>query len=173
LDATPKSTTTADIAITPPPGGPWQSYDLTVCPIGGPQSGCKTQTCPAGTTTTTCLVTGLTPETTYVATAVAIKPDGTRSPPSNEDTFTTLAEPILTSAESFGPTTGQATATGPADANYTQWRFTATPVGGGPAVTATSPSPDVRFYGLTPNTTVGGSCAGCRSGCVALLPLPV
>ena len=33
-----------------------------------------------------------------------------------------------------------------------QWIFTAVPVGGGPAVTATSPSPDARFKGLRPDT---------------------
>ena len=39
-----------------------------------------------------------------------------------------------------------------------QWKFTATPVsGGGPAVTVTSPSPDVRFTGLLPDTQVGPS----------------
>lgn len=33
-----------------------------------------------------------------------------------------------------------------------QYTFTATPVGGGPAITVTSVDPDVRLYGLRPNT---------------------
>jgi len=151
VDGEATSPTTANVVVTPPTGGPWEKYEVKLCPVGGPASGCVTVTC---TTPSSCPVTGLTPETSYVTTAVAIKPDGTRSPPSNEDIFTTPGMPILTSAEAYGPTTGQATAAGPAGVTYTQWRFTATPVGGGTPVTANNTAPDVRFYGLTPNTTV-------------------
>ena len=44
---------------------------------------------------------------------VAKKPDGTSSPPSNEEIFTTpsAGAPVLTSADAWGPTSGQATAT--------------------------------------------------------------
>lgn len=38
---------------------------------------------------------------------------------------------------------------------YLQYTFTATPEGGGPAVVVTSTDPDVRFYGLAPDTEVG------------------
>ena len=53
--------------------------------------------------------------------AVAIKSTGQVSPPSNEDMLTTPGNaPILTSAEAWGPTTGQATATPPAGVTYTR-----------------------------------------------------
>jgi len=103
--------------------------------------------------------------------AVAISTNGTVSAPSNEAQFTTLAQPVLTSAVAYGPTTGLATATPPPGVNYTQWIFTATPSGGGPAVNVTSPTPEARFYGLTPNTTVGGSPAARSPPCMQLLAL--
>ena len=53
--------------------------------------------------------------------AVGVTPDGTKTPPSNEDIFTTPATgaPVLTSAEAWGPTTGQATATPPEGVTFT------------------------------------------------------
>ena len=39
-----------------------------------------------------------------------------------------------------------------------QYTFTATPVGGGTPVVVTSMDPDVRFYGLIPNTEVRMIC---------------
>jgi len=86
VDGEATSPTTANVVVTPPAGGPWEKYELTLCPVGGPLSGCKTLNC---TTPSSCPVTGLTPDTSYLTTAVAIKADGTRSPPSNEDIFTT------------------------------------------------------------------------------------
>lgn len=56
--------TTAGVAITPPAGGPWSEYAVTLCPIGG-GSACITTKC---TTPSSCPVGGLTPETTYVTT---------------------------------------------------------------------------------------------------------
>jgi len=115
--------------------------------------------------------------------AVATRADGgIRSPLSNEDIFTTptgappsprppinvggggalpppaAGPPTLTSALAWGPTTGQAAATGPAGVTFQEWEFTATPKGGGPAVKATAPAPEVRFYGLSPNTEVRPWC---------------
>ena len=59
------SPTTATVVIKPPSGGPWESYELTLCPVGGPATRCIVVTCP----TTSCPVTGLTPGTSYVAQA--------------------------------------------------------------------------------------------------------
>ena len=56
------SPTSANIAIKPPGGGPWDRYRLTLCPVGGPAGGCVVVTCP----TTSCPVNGLKPETSYV-----------------------------------------------------------------------------------------------------------
>lgn len=55
-----------------------------------------------------------------------------------------------------------------------QWAFTARPVDrvGAPNVTATAPSPDARFNGLMPNTTVSNACilvpSSARPCCAAL-----
>lgn len=106
-------------------------------------------------------------------------------------------------AQAWGPTTGQATATGGLNPTFKevgglqgrhqqqqsspgccavlpawrlnvnlclrggllQWKFTATPAKGGPAVTLASPIPEVRFYGLTPNTFCEPVAAG-RQGCL-------
>lgn len=123
VEATPDTPTTADVLVTPPTGGPWDHYDLTLCPIGG--GTCVTSTCNTAAPTA-CPVTGLEPETTYVTTVVAVKPDGTtKSPPSNEAIFTTPSEaPVLTSADATGPTAGHATATPPEGVTFTK-------VGGG------------------------------------------
>jgi len=59
------SPTTANVVIRPPSGGPWESYELTLCPVGGPATRCIAVTCP----TTSCPVTGLTPGTSYVVQA--------------------------------------------------------------------------------------------------------
>ncbi len=50
---------------------------------------------------------------------VAVKQTGQTSPPSNEDIFTTPeSAPILTSADAWGPTAAQATATPPPGVTY-------------------------------------------------------
>ena len=57
---------------------------------------------------------------TWYTQVVAIKSGGQTSPPSNEDIFTTPDNvPVLTSAEAWGPTTGQATATPPVGVTFT------------------------------------------------------
>ena len=55
---------------------------------------------------------------------VAKKPDGTSSPPSSEVILTTptAGAPILTSADAWGPTSGQATATPPEGITFTSVR---------------------------------------------------
>ena len=109
----------AEVVITPPLiGGPWTSFEVTVCPIGGPQVLCIKTTC---TSPTKCKLSGLRAMTTYVVSSVALKTVNgqiVRSPRSNEDTFTTPAVPLLVSAQAWGATTGQATATGALGEQY-------------------------------------------------------
>ena len=66
VDAEPTGPTSGEVSITPPAGGPYPYYEVTLCPVGGPASECVTTRC---TTPAACPVSGLTPETTYVATA--------------------------------------------------------------------------------------------------------
>ncbi|KAL4448135.1 hypothetical protein ABPG75_005354 [Micractinium tetrahymenae] len=159
------SPTTADIGVKPPVGGPWLAYGLTLCPVGGPKTKCVTAgPCPAATGPSACPVQGLQPGTSYVVKVVARKADGTTSPPSNEDIFTTPDAPLLTSALAWGPTTGQATASGSAGMAFASWKFLARPIAGdgasGATVPASGPAPDVRFYGLAPNTKYEVSVVG-------------
>ena len=53
---------------------------------------------------------------------LAFRADGFQSPPSNEDlvTMPSMPAPILTSAQAWGPTTGQATATAPDGSTFMQ-----------------------------------------------------
>jgi len=158
VDATPLTPTTATVAITPPPAadGPWPSFKVTACPIGG--GACITTSC---TTPASCPLTGLTPDTTYAVTALGVRPDGSTSPPSNEDIITTPSSlgVRLTSAEPTGATTGLATATPLPGVTFPQYTFTATPVNGsGPAVAVVSTSPEARFRDLLPNTQVRRLC---------------
>jgi hypothetical protein len=53
---------------------------------------------------------------------LAFRADGFQSPPSNEDlvTMPSMPAPILTSAQAWGHTTGQATATAPEGVTFTQ-----------------------------------------------------
>ena len=63
--ATPTSPTTATVVITPPAtGGPYPSYNVTLCPASG-TGACVKATC---TDPTNCPVTGLQPGTTYTTT---------------------------------------------------------------------------------------------------------
>ena len=71
IDAVPTGPTTAEVTVTPPAGGPWSSYDVTLCPVGGPASECVTTTC---TTPAKCPVTDLNPDTSYVTTASGTGP---------------------------------------------------------------------------------------------------
>ena len=89
----------ADIVVTPPPqGGPFASFNLTICIAG--TSDCFTQQCPASSgATTTCPIntpgcadtatTCLRPDTNYTVTAVAVRPDGQTSLPSSTEPFQT------------------------------------------------------------------------------------
>jgi hypothetical protein len=92
---------------------------------------------------------------------VAVKVDGTESPPSNDAIITMPAVgPTLTSATPFGPTTGHATAASPEGASFTSFVFTATPSSGGSSVQATSAGPEARFRGLTPATEYAVTVVG-------------
>ena len=63
--ATPTSPTTATAVITPPAsGGPYPTYNVTLCPSSGAGT-CVTATC---SNPTSCPITGLQPGTTYSAT---------------------------------------------------------------------------------------------------------
>ena len=64
LDPKPTSPTTAAITVTPPSGGPWAVYNVTLCPVGG--GTCMKVQC---TDPNNCNAPGLTPSTTYTSTA--------------------------------------------------------------------------------------------------------
>ena len=64
--ATPLNPTTAAVDITPPTnGGPWTSYNVTLCPTPAGNGSCVTATC---SDPKNCVVPGLQPGTTYAAT---------------------------------------------------------------------------------------------------------
>lgn len=116
--ADPQSPTTATVVLNPPAtGGPVKEYEVTVCLVSDPTT-CVTETCP----TTNCPVDGLTPGETYTVTAVAVLPDGTRVPASNEVPLTMpqANAPTLTSAVDTSSTTGTATAAPPPGTTYDQ-----------------------------------------------------
>ena len=70
VSATPTSPTTATTVITPPAtGGPYPTYNVTMCPSSG-NGTCVTATC---TDPTNCPVTGLQPGTTYTTTVSLIR----------------------------------------------------------------------------------------------------
>ncbi|KAL4434282.1 hypothetical protein ABPG75_000723 [Micractinium tetrahymenae] len=76
VDGTAAGPTTASIAVTPPPGT-WASFNLTLCPVGGSQADCMAATWPAAApSASTCPVTGLDPETSYVAVVSDHRPQG-------------------------------------------------------------------------------------------------
>ena len=65
VDASPTSPTTATVVITPPAnGGPYPTYNVTLCPASGTGT-CVKATC---TDPTNCPITGLQPGTTYTTT---------------------------------------------------------------------------------------------------------
>lgn len=119
------TTTTADVTIMPPPGHsrPWPSYSVVLLPLSGaPPLGISV----ACATPRRCSVSGLQPQTTYIATATGVElgANGTavRSPSSNEYIFTTPPAPLLISAVAWGSTTGQAIAAGALGEVYSQVR---------------------------------------------------
>lgn len=95
----------ANIVVTPPAaGGPFASFNLTICIAG--TTDCFTQSCPAsGGTNTTCPISApgcadtatdcLRAETNYTVTAVAINFDGDVSLPSNTEPFQTTKYPCV------------------------------------------------------------------------------
>lgn len=82
----PITTSTATVYVQPPPSGTWTSYTLTVCPLNGGSclSGAQLTCTLTNPSPTVCPLTALTPEVSYVITAVATN-GGTTSPVSNED----------------------------------------------------------------------------------------
>lgn len=132
-------------------------YNVKLCPTSGACIG------PIAYPTPLVPFSNLTLGMTYTATATAVV-GGTTSPASNSLSFTMAASgvPMLTFVEDRGPTMGYATALAPPSKSYTNWVFTASPLGGGTAVTATSSRPAATFYGLTPATTVSAGC-WCRA----------
>lgn len=102
--------------LNPPTvGGPWTAYVCTVCVKGTTTCVVEPQ-CPAiADGRAVCPLPGLQPDTAYSLTCVAIKPDGTKSPPSNSaDLQTSQAPATAVHAESTSPTTGTAEVTPPA-----------------------------------------------------------
>ena len=61
---------TATISLKPPPGGPWETYRLVLCPVGGTAGDCVSTTCtPTSLSSPSCLAVNLSPTTTYVVQA--------------------------------------------------------------------------------------------------------
>ena len=114
-EAVPTCPTKAALTLNPPAtGGPVSQYQVTLCPTSG--GTCVKATCP----TINCLVPGLTPDTQYTATAVAIqngKPSATSAP---ADVTTPAANaPALTSADPTSSTTATLTADPPQGVAFT------------------------------------------------------
>ena len=104
---------------------------------------------------TNCALTGLTSYSTYSLVAVAIFTDGSQSSPSSAATVTlpAIGAPTLTSAAATGPTTASATASAPIGGTFTNYTFTATPLGGGSPVAVSTSQPSASFTGLTAGTS--------------------
>ena len=116
ITAQPTGYTTANVTVTPPSlGGPWASYNLTLCPAAG--GACINTTC---VTPANCPFTDLTPNSTYRAQAWALKSNGVVSPPSNiaDVTLPPLPPPVLTVAAANNATTGTTTAQPPSNVTY-------------------------------------------------------
>ena len=61
---------TATISLKPPPGGPWETYRLVLCPVGGTAGDCVSTTCtPTSLASPSCPAINLSPTTTYVVQA--------------------------------------------------------------------------------------------------------
>ena len=85
---------------------------------------------------------------------VAYDSNGSPSPVSAPDQFTTSPDPAptLTNVQATSPTTGTATAVPPPGVTYTGYTFTVVPLNGGPAITVPSSSVTAPIPGLTPGT---------------------
>jgi len=138
--ATPTSPTTAAVTIEPPTSGPVPAnYTVTLTPVGGGSP--ITVTC---VNPDDCPITGLTPDTTYTASAVGNLPGGGTTPASGTASITTpddgsdtpTASPAITDTSASTPTSGTVViappSTGPQPTNYT---VTLTPVDGGSPIT--------------------------------------
>ena len=90
--AEPVNAVTGKATVTPPvEGRPWASVSLRVCVKGTnscrevPPAGCTL----SGPANFTCTINGCAAETTYAVFATAVHADGTTSPESSPDDFTT------------------------------------------------------------------------------------
>lgn len=145
------------MVLTPPPGTTPDSYTVVLCPQPAGSAPCITQTCP----TATCPVAGLQPGTVYDVSATA-SVAGVDTPASNSATLTTpdADAPVLTAADDTSASTGFAAGAAPPGAAFTQYTFTARPLGGGALVVVISPTPAVVFTGLLPATQYEVSMVG-------------
>ena len=150
MSAIPVSSTSAEVAAsTPALGGPFVSFAFTAIPQGGGEPILNTS--PISTST----VKGLEPGAKYEVYVFATSAGGTATPPSAPASMTMPppAAPTLTAAAAAGPTQGTASATAPTSGGpWGSFVFTATPVGGGSAVTVSSATPSATFNGLLPGT---------------------
>ena len=156
--ATPTSPTSGQVTIEPPTSGPQPSdYTVTLTPVGGGSP--ITVTC---TNPVDCPITGLTPDTTYTASAVGNLPGGGTTPASGTSSLKTPTDgspgpdsPAITDTSASSPTAGTVVIapppTGPQPPNYT---VTLTPVDGGAPITVTCSTPsNCPVTGLSPDTT--------------------
>ena len=159
VSATADTPTTAIVGISPPTSGPLPvSYTVTLTPTNGGS--------PITVTSPTIVAdfAGLTPNTTYTATATARLPDNTVVPVEGARTVSTpgASAPSLSTATPTGPTTGSVTIEppvgGPIPTSYT---VTLVPEGGGSPITASCSNPkDCPVTGLTPGTTYKVTAVG-------------
>ena len=158
--ATADTPTTAIVGIEPPTKGPLPvSYTVTLTPVGGGT--------PITVTTTTLVAdfSGLSPNTTYIATAFATMPDGSKEPMIGALPVSTPASynaPALTTTTPTGPTTGMVTIDPPNTlVQPTSYTVTLTPVGGGSPIKVTCTNPNkCPVTGLTPDTTYTATAVG-------------
>lgn len=139
------------------------SYTVTLTPVGGGSPITVTSSTPIAD------FSGLAPNTSYTATAVATLPGGGTVPVEGSRTVSTPAgpaSPAIDTAVATGPTSGQVTITPPSSgtlpANYT---VTLTPVGGGSPVVVVCFNPaKCPVPGLTPDTTYAVTAVGTLPG---------
>ena len=160
VSATADTPTTAVVGLQPPVSGPLPtSYTVTLTPVGGGSPITVT------TTSLTADFAGLTPNTTYIATATATMPDGSVQPVVGTPTVSTPASynvPALTTATPTGPTSGQVTIDPPnTPVQPTSYTVTLVPQGGGSPIKVTCANPDdCPVTGLTPDTTYTVTAVG-------------
>lgn len=166
--------TTALLSANPPSmGGPFASYTFTATPVGGGAP--VTVTC---LTMKNCPMPGLTPGAVYDVTVAATTAAGTTTPPSApmQMAMPPPPAPALVSADATGPTQGFATANAPTSGGpWSNYTFTAIPVGGGAPVVVTSATPYATFNSLQPRTqyTVSVVANGLKGATTASNTLPL